>query len=103
MQRSDVRTACLYIFMALHSSEHVLRMFNANMMVVRKNTTDDKPNDDMFNNNLMKKVLIQNIDVDLHRAQTISREMKKKKITTKQKQQAQCTYGMKLRRSVWHF
>lgn len=51
---------------------HVLnmfRMFNANMMVVRK--TDDEPNDDMFNNNLMKKVLIQNIDVDLRIAQTI--------------------------------
>lgn len=39
------------------------------MMVVRK--TADEPNDDMFNNNLMKKVLIQNIDVDLHIAQTI--------------------------------
>lgn len=36
----------------------------------KKSVSADKPNDDMFNNNLMKKVLIQNIDVDLyiHRA-----------------------------------
>lgn len=44
-------------------------VFNANMMVVRKSAQTkrtDTPNDDMFNNNLMKKVLIQNIDVDLY-------------------------------------
>lgn len=51
------------------------------MMVVRK--TADEPNDDMFNNNLMKKVLIQNIDVDLHIAQTIQRG--KENIKLKQK------------------